>query len=73
MRIKTVQVVWHCKEPVFSIDFHPSGLLATGGGDKEVKVIARSNTVCVVLVARIYLLVQACSDNFLWAFRMVVQ
>eukprot|EP00884_Botryococcus_braunii_P014857 jgi/Botrbrau1/23372/Bobra.0051s0024.1 len=38
MRVKTVQVVWHCKEPVFSIDFHPSGLLATGGGDKEVKI-----------------------------------
>ena len=26
------------EEPVFSIDFHPSGLLATGGGDKDVKV-----------------------------------
>jgi hypothetical protein len=38
MRAKLLQVVWHSKEPVYSLDFHPSGLLATGGGDKEVKV-----------------------------------
>jgi len=38
MRAKLLQVVWHSKEPVYSIDFHPSGLLVTGGGDKEVKV-----------------------------------
>ena len=38
MKAKTLQVVWHSKQPVFSLDFHPSGLLATGGGDKDVKV-----------------------------------
>ncbi|KAK9907533.1 hypothetical protein WJX75_005474 [Coccomyxa subellipsoidea] len=38
MRAKLLQVVWHSKEPVYSLDFHPSGLLATGGGDKEVKL-----------------------------------
>ncbi len=31
-------VVWHEKAPVFSVDFHTSGLLATGGGDKDIKV-----------------------------------
>ena len=38
MRAKTLQVVWHDKKPVFSLDFHPSGLLATGGGDNDVKL-----------------------------------
>ena len=38
MRIKTLQVVWHSQKPIYSVDFHPSGLLATGGGDKDVKV-----------------------------------
>jgi len=38
MKAKTIQVVWHGKEPVYSLDFHPtSGLLATAGADKEVK------------------------------------
>ena len=38
MRVKTLQIVWHGKEPVYSLDFHPSGILATGGADKEIKV-----------------------------------
>ena len=39
MKVKVVQIVWHSKEPVFSVDFHgPSGMLATGGGDKDIKV-----------------------------------
>jgi hypothetical protein len=38
MRVKTVQIVWHSKEPVYSLDFHSSGLLASGGADKDVKV-----------------------------------
>lgn len=38
VKAKTLQVVWHNREPVYSLDFHPSGLLATGGGDKEVKL-----------------------------------
>lgn len=37
MKVKVVQIVWHNKEPVFSVDFHPSGLLATGGADGEIK------------------------------------
>ena len=40
MKAKTLQIVWHGKEPVFSVDFHPDGYLATGGADKEVKVRA---------------------------------
>ncbi|KAI7835339.1 hypothetical protein COHA_010755, partial [Chlorella ohadii] len=38
VKAKTLQVVWHSKEPVYSVDFHPNGQLATGGADKEVKV-----------------------------------
>ena len=38
MKIKLLNVVWHDKEPVFSIDWHPSGRIATGGADKEVKI-----------------------------------
>ena len=38
MKVKVLQIVWHNKEPVFSLDFHPSGLLATGGADSEIKV-----------------------------------
>jgi hypothetical protein len=40
MKVKVVQIVWHSKEPIFSVDFHRSGLLATGGADKDVKVFA---------------------------------
>ena len=39
MKAKTLQIVWHGKEPVFSLDFHPSGILATGGADKDIKVV----------------------------------
>lgn len=38
MKAKTLQIVWHSKDPVFSIDFHPDGYIATGGGDKDIKV-----------------------------------
>lgn len=39
MHAKTLQIVWHSKEPVFSVDFHPDGYIATAGQDKEVKVL----------------------------------
>ena len=38
MRVKTMQVMWHEEKPVYSVDFHLSGVFATGGGDKDVKV-----------------------------------
>ena len=38
MRVKTLQIIWNGKEPVFSVDFHSSGLLASAGSDKEIKV-----------------------------------
>jgi chromatin assembly factor 1 subunit B len=41
MRAKTLQIIWHSKDPVFSIDFHPDGYFATGGADREIKVICR--------------------------------
>jgi chromatin assembly factor 1 subunit B len=41
MKAKTLQIIWHSKDPVFSIDFHPDGYIATGGGDKDIKVSLR--------------------------------
>lgn len=39
MKIKTVQILWHNKEAIFSADFEPSGnRLATGGADQTVRV-----------------------------------
>ncbi|KAF6263109.1 WD40-repeat-containing domain protein [Scenedesmus sp. NREL 46B-D3] len=38
MRAKTLQIIWHSKDPVFSIDFHPDGYFATGGADREIKI-----------------------------------
>lgn len=38
MKVKVLQIVWHNKEPVFSVDFHSSGVLATAGADSEIKV-----------------------------------
>lgn len=41
MKAKTLQILWHDKQPVFAVDFHPTeGYLATAGGDKEIKVRA---------------------------------
>ncbi len=36
--LASVQVVWHDREPVLALDFAGSGILATGGGDKTIKV-----------------------------------
>lgn len=40
MKAKTIQIVWHTKEPVWTLDFHPTNtnVLATGGADKDIKV-----------------------------------
>lgn len=39
MRGGTVQINWHDVKPVLTLDFHPqSGLLATGGADKDIKL-----------------------------------
>ena len=38
MKVKTLQILWHGKDPVLSADFHPTGLVATAGADKEIKV-----------------------------------
>ncbi len=46
MKAKTLQIVWHGKEPVYSLDFHPSGILATGGADKDIRVCF-----CVLLLS----------------------
>lgn len=37
-KLKTIQIVWHGKEPVYSLDFHANGLLFTAGADKEIKI-----------------------------------
>ncbi|XP_024524120.1 chromatin assembly factor 1 subunit FAS2-like isoform X2 [Selaginella moellendorffii] len=39
MKAGTVQIAWHGCDPVLSADFHPvSGLLATCGADKDIKL-----------------------------------
>ncbi len=38
MRSKVLQILWHSKDPVFSLDFHPNGMLVTGGQDKQIMV-----------------------------------
>ncbi|KNC54541.1 chromatin assembly factor 1 subunit B [Thecamonas trahens ATCC 50062] len=38
MHIKTVQVVWHSRKPVLSLDFHTNSRLVTGGADATVRV-----------------------------------
>lgn len=48
MRAQTLEIIWHAKEPVLSVDFHPSDprLFATGGGDKDVKVGLTNRAMC---------------------------
>mmetsp|Transcript_13338 Transcript_13338/g.48556 ORF Transcript_13338/g.48556 Transcript_13338/m.48556 type:complete len:564 (-) Transcript_13338:28-1719(-) len=36
MRAQTIQIVWHEKKPIYSVDFSNVGLLATGGADSLV-------------------------------------
>ncbi len=39
MKGGTVQIAWHGSEPILSLDFHNiSGLLATAGADRDIKV-----------------------------------
>eukprot|EP00898_Chlorokybus_atmophyticus_P003827 jgi/Chlat1/4445/Chrsp29S00330 len=40
MKVKTLQIVWHTKEPVLTLEFHPKDLhlLVTGGADKDIKL-----------------------------------
>eukprot|EP00842_Homolaphlyctis_polyrhiza_P005022 jgi/Hompol1/5520/HPOL_004504-RA len=40
MKVKTLQILWHEKQPVFSVDFEPAGTgrLATCGGDTCVRI-----------------------------------
>ncbi|KAL6780657.1 hypothetical protein ACKKBF_B12285 [Auxenochlorella protothecoides x Auxenochlorella symbiontica] len=38
MKVKTLQIVWHGKEPVYSVDFSGAACLATAGADKEIKL-----------------------------------
>ena len=47
-KCRTIQIVWHGKEPVYSLDFHPDGTLATAGADKEIKLWKVGETVAIV-------------------------
>ena len=38
MKIKTPQISWHSREPIYSVDFHKSGRIATAGSESDVKV-----------------------------------
>lgn len=37
MKVCTPQILWHGRDPIFSVDFHPSGRVATAGAD-DVKI-----------------------------------
>jgi hypothetical protein len=45
MKVKTVLIAWHGREPVYSIDFHSSGRIATGGADNCVNVRSRETII----------------------------
>jgi len=38
MKVDTIMVLWHDKKPIFSVDFHQSGRLASSGADNDVKI-----------------------------------
>ena len=38
MRFKTLQIVWHERQPIFAIEFLSDGVVATGGADKVIRV-----------------------------------
>lgn len=38
MKSELIQISWHTKEPVFSVDFDNTGRFATSGGDNAVRV-----------------------------------
>lgn len=48
-KVKTLQIVWHGKEPVYSLDFHPDGTLFSAGADKEIKSWEVMNKRIVIL------------------------
>ena len=48
MKVKTVLISWHGREPVYSIDFHSSGRVATGGADNCVNVRHRGDSACEI-------------------------
>ena len=40
MKVKTIQILWHNKQPIYTADFEPFGSrLATGGADSAIRVI----------------------------------
>ena len=49
MKFCTPQIVWHDKDPVYSIDFHhvegEEWRLASGGTDKDIKVLLFRNMI----------------------------
>jgi chromatin assembly factor 1 subunit B len=39
MKVKTIQILWHNKQPIYSADFEPvSSRLATGGADSAIRI-----------------------------------
>lgn len=49
MKVKTLQIVWHGKEPVYSVDFAGPATLATAGADKEIKLWQVGHPATVIL------------------------
>ena len=75
--MKTVQIVWHEKEPISSLDFSKSGVLATAGADKTIKV----RSICTIfpetpvsnfdLTATPFLPPQTCDTVQFWQVRVL--
>ena len=61
MKVKVLQIVWHNKEPVFSLDFDHNGTLVTAGADSEIKVGIRSAK-CTISANRDWQLVHGLYD-----------
>ena len=58
MFVTTPEIVWHNKEPVFSIDFHHNGgmcRLASAGSDFSVKVRLDRAITCDISADRLFI------------------
>ncbi len=43
MKVKTIQILWHNKQPIYTADFEPAGSrLATGGADSAIRVSCKT-------------------------------
>jgi len=46
MKVETLEIVWHKRDPVLSIDIHESGRVATAGADCAIRVLYDPASAC---------------------------